>query len=135
VKVNSPCQVGPVHHLDAAQPLDSDVARPAGNDEPQRLAVLQTYCLAVLAVCDQDEEEDARRRRQALDLVYGQDHRMIDHAMDQETVRARVDAENAAAVDLSVECGRRDDTQRLVQRWGVANIDLVRAMTAWDSSG
>ena len=49
-----PRQIGLIHHLDAAQPLDIDVARPAGNDEPQRVAVLRAQRLAVLTVGDQD---------------------------------------------------------------------------------
>ena len=61
------------------------------------------------------EEEDARRRGQAPDLLHGQDHRTIDHAVDQETVLARVDVGNTAAVDLVVERRWRDDPQRFVQ--------------------
>ena len=61
------------------------------------------------------EEEDARGRGQALDLLHGQDHRTIDQAVDQETVLRGVDVGHAAAVDLVVERRRRDDPQRLVQ--------------------
>ena len=71
------------------------------------------------------EEEDARRRGQAPDLLHGQDHRTIDQAVDQETVLRGVDVGDAAAVDLVVERRWRDDPQRFVQRRGGA-ADLVR---------
>src|SRR6185369_6202539 len=48
------CHVGFVHHLDATQPFDIDVAFPARNDEPQRVAISRAGRLAVLAVGDQD---------------------------------------------------------------------------------
>ena len=73
------------------------------------------------------EEEDARRRGQAPDLLHGQDHRTIDQAVDQETVLARVDVGNTAAVDLVVERRRRDDPQRFVQgRDGAADFVRLR---------
>ena len=61
-----PRHVGPVHELDAAQPLDVDVALPARNDEPQGVAVLRAQRLAVLAVGDQDVVHRLRHRDAAL---------------------------------------------------------------------
>jgi hypothetical protein len=60
-------------------------------------------------------EIEGRRLISSSDLLHGQGHRTIDHAMDQETVLARVDVGKATALDHEVKRRRRDDPQRLVQ--------------------
>ena len=60
------------------------------------------------------EKEDARGGGQALDLLHSQDHRTIDHPVDQETVLTRIDIGKATAMDHVVKRGRRDDPQRFV---------------------
>ena len=61
------------------------------------------------------DEEDARGRGQAPDLVDREDQRTIDHPVDQEPVLVGIDFGNAAAADLEVERRRRDGPQRFVQ--------------------
>jgi hypothetical protein len=92
----------------------------AGDALRRRLAPLE------LAIALTLQEENTRRRGQAPEVLHAQGHRTIDHAVNQQAVLRRVDVGNAAAVDLEVQCGRRDDPQRLVQRCGVADADLIR---------
>src|SRR5262249_33623543 len=58
--------VRPVHHRDATQPLDADIALPARHDEAQGVAVLRAHCLTVLTIGDQHVVHHLRHGQTAL---------------------------------------------------------------------
>ena len=62
------------------------------------------------------EEVDARHRREALQVVEGEHHRPLDHAVNQQRVAARIDVGDAAVMPLEVEVGGRDDAHQVLVR-------------------
>jgi hypothetical protein len=54
--------------------------------------------------------------REALQVVHGEDHRLVDEAVDHQPVLGRVDLGNAAVMALEAEAGGRDDTVEFMQR-------------------
>jgi hypothetical protein len=68
----------------------------AGDAFRRRLAPLE------LAIALALQEENARGRGKAPQVLHAQAHRTIDHAVDQQAMLPRVDVGNAGAVDLEV---------------------------------
>ena len=95
----------PVHSLQLVRPwirCTSDSVEPPRHSPP--------------LLPEHSRKMDARDRRQAADLVDGEDERAIDEAVDRQRVRRRIDLGDAGMMALEVERRRRDDPVGVVQR-------------------
>ena len=75
-----------------------------------------------------------RHRRQAHDLVHGEDHVLFDHAVDHEAVLGRIDVPPALVMPFKVQAAGRDDAEQRLQRRkrhrALRGLRQARALTA-----
>ena len=63
------------------------------------------------------EEMSSGYRRQAIDVLHGENHRTVHHAVNQETMLLGVDVRRRVTVGIVVmERGRRDDPDQILNR-------------------
>src|SRR5712671_4583156 len=68
------------------------------------------------AVAGAFDEVNAGNRGQAPDIVHGQDQGPFNHAMQQQSVRGRIDAGHTGMVTLEMERSGSEDAVRILQR-------------------
>ncbi len=183
--------------MQPAQPLDVHIAFEAGQQQPQRIALLRAQPLAVLAVhqhgiveafLDRNaarhrrrigafgddpfgvrlqsgflqhqlqadpgpfgttqqtdeigrrlavgfcvngiagafEEMDSRLRREAPDVLHGEDHRLVDEAMEHQPMLRRVDRGNAAVMPFVEQPVRRDNAVQISKRCPSGRGQILR---------